>query len=352
MTQYNIDFFDLNLNNVHHDVVSGINIDEDYLSPSETTIEIAKTDNVSNHDLVYIKGLIEFLGIVTKVSTKDYSTEISFKPFISLFDQDVLIDTDTQGKTALETVIVNKITEYWISSSDSLQNIPTLQVSATSSTTNWGMNLKSDQEERHHCIVGFYSVIIAKALSKYGIAVNASLDFATKKIIVTVGKVNESTFYVDADLENVVIQTFSLKEPSSAINKLEVWNTDNFTQKTYYYLHPDGSYNTSNTDRITPVVLGVTSASPSDDKTFAQAASEAASSSLDGVEWTNLIELEMNATDKLVNPLDMRFGQTVSVVHDDTAYASILTGKKLSETIVLVFGTVRHDLTKILKSGG
>ena len=360
MSQYNLEFFDLSLNHIHHDVIDEFSIDDDYLSPSETTVEIGKTDKLSIRNLVWIKGSIEFLGIITKVSTKDYVTEISFKPFISLFDQDVLIDTNVQNNgTALEALIANKIREYWIESSDSLQNISTLTVSQATSTTSWGMNLKSDDEDKHHCIVGFYSVIIANAMSKYGIALDASINFNNKTINIRIGKITTAAYKIDADLKNVQILTFSLKEPSSDINKLEVWNTDNYTQKRYYYLHPDGTYSTANNNRITPVVLEVSSATPSEDVdnpadriTFAQAANEVAISTFSGMEWTNLIELEMMVDDQLVKPLDLKYGQNVEIIHDGSVYTSILTGKNLSRTVTLVFGTVRHDLTKILKSGG
>ena len=51
----------------------------------------------------------------------------------------------------------------------------------------------------------------------------------------------------------------------------------------------------------------------------------------------------------LIHPEDMEFGQVVKIVSDGTEYTSILTGKEISETYKLIFGTVRLDLTKILR---
>lgn len=353
MTLYNVDFFDLTLTNIHHDVVDSMSVDDDYLSPSTTSITIAKTSNIAVNNLIYIKGLYEFFGVITELSDNDYSTEVTFEPFINLFNQDILMDTNKQSDgTSLETFIADIIKQYWVNSSDSNQNLSILNVQTTSSTTSWGFNIKSDTEDMHHAIVGFYSSIISKALSKYGVTITATPNFATKKVDLKIGTNSNDTFYIEADADNVTINTFTLKEPSTTTNKIEIWNTENYTEKIYYYLHTTGKYDTTNSDRVTPVVLAVTSATPSDDTTFADAAAEQAANTFDGLEWTNLIELDVDPNDKLINPSSLKYGQIVYVIHNGTAYNSILTGKNLSDTITLVFGTVRHDLTKILKSGG
>lgn len=354
MTQYNVDFFDLSLTCIHHDITNSFSVDDDYLSPSTSSITIAKTNKLAKNNLIYIQGLYDFFGVITELEDDDYTTTVSFEPYINLFNQNVLIDTNNQSDgTTLENFIANTIKTYWINSSDSKQNISNLTISVKTSTTSWGFNLKSDTEDMHHAIVGFYDTIIAKAMSKYAVAITAKPNFNTKKIELTIGKPTSDLFYIDADKDNVIIQTFTLKSPSTETNKLEIWNTANYTEKIYYYLHTTGKYDTNDSDRITPVVLEVMATTNSDeDSTFAQAAAEQAASTFDGLEWTNLIELNVSPNDKLINPQSMAYGQEVYIIHNGSAYSSILTGKNLSETITLIFGTVRHDLTKILKMGG
>jgi hypothetical protein len=42
----------------------------------------------------------------------------------------------------------------------------------------------------------------------------------------------------------------------------------------------------------------------------------------------------------------------VDIISDGVAYRSILTGRERGKNTKLVFGTVRLDLTKILRRGG
>ena len=48
----------------------------------------------------------------------------------------------------------------------------------------------------------------------------------------------------------------------------------------------------------------------------------------------------------------MEFGQEVDIISDGVAYRSILTGRERGKNTKLVFGTVRLDLTKILRRSG
>ena len=65
--------------------------------------------------------------------------------------------------------------------------------------------------------------------------------------------------------------------------------------------------------------------------------------------YSNLIELTMANDDGLVKPEQMEFGQQVEIISDGVAYRSILTGRERGKNTKLVFGTVRLDLTKILR---
>ena len=436
MRQYNIDFFDFSLNNIHHEVVEDLEIEYDYLSPSENSIEISKTGKVDVHDLLYIRGLNEFLGIITKVSSKEYTTEVSFKPFISLFEHDVPVDIRWQGSgsnsISLEMVIANIINRYWRGSSARVQDIssilndPTLSVSTS---TNWRFGLKADTDRGYRCAIPFYSDLIAKALSKYRIAIVPVVDFTNKKVTLQIGRTSSTETVIETNLNNVEIETFTLKEASTSVNVLEIWHeglmnarykdppsityykhkdgswstdsknkadgdevkksytvtpdrdesfeeaaldkmnsivsegttatvleislawgTNGHMWRTFYYLYKNGTHGTETTNRVLPGVIQLTKIDISDDESFDQVAEEEADSFFSGIEYTNLIELNFDSDDALVNPKKLDHGKVFRIYKDNVGYYSILTGFRLSgDVMTLVFGTIRHDLTKKLK---
>jgi ABC-type uncharacterized transport system ATPase component len=52
----------------------------------------------------------------------------------------------------------------------------------------------------------------------------------------------------------------------------------------------------------------------------------------------------------MIKPLDIKMGQNVDIIHNGAAYSTLLTGRKITAgAVVLIFGKVRLELTKILK---
>lgn len=347
MSLSRIDFFDRSLNNIHHDVIDTPTIDQDYLAPENSEFSINRTPLVKASDFVHISGAFDFFGVVNSVTDSNYLTKISVKPFITLFDANVLFDTNLQsGSTALETVLANFINKYWMNSGDDAENLSILRTRTFSSTLNWGFNLKSDTEGMHHCIINFYNVLLFRALTKYGISITPDVDFANKKVTLNIGAISEIR-NIQVDREGVGIRSFDINRNSQIINKLVVYNTENYTSTRTYYLHSDGSYNTTNSDRLTPVVFDVKASTPSGDISFAKAADDEASNTFGNIDWDSLIELEVELNDALIKPLDYKLGTPTNVWHDGKAYNTILTCKNYSnKNAILSFGAVRTTLTK------
>lgn len=383
MKPFNIEIFNRQFELLAHTNVDDITIEYDYLSPNESEItlrlagfydtfaaeaaipegnflkalSIPELEGLMDEVGVgaYIRmqrGDVNIFGVITSVTSSDDKllTNIGFQPFpASIFSTEILFDTNNQGNVALETVIANIITANWISNSDTIQNIPGLSVTTTTSTVSWGMNLKSDTEGMHHCIIDFYDVLIRRALDEYGIAIQASADFENGTIELSVGKISE-TQTIEADLPNVFKSSFLINESSKNTNKLDVYNTANYTTVVTYYKHTDGTYDTTNSDRIYPVVREVQGASADGGQTFPQAAASAAASVFGEVTYNNLIEITCLYDDKLIQPKVMKVGTVVSVIHDGVSYASILTGYNLEDNVItLIFGSIRADLTKIIR---
>jgi hypothetical protein len=68
--------------------------------------------------------------------------------------------------------------------------------------------------------------------------------------------------------------------------------------------------------------------------------------------YRNLIEFTVLENDAILTPTELKAWQEVEVIHKGASYNSILTGIKRAKGLVtLTFGTIRLELTKILKGG-
>lgn len=385
MKPYNVEIFNREYELLAHTNVDDIKIDYDYLKPNDSPLEIRLTGfydtfaaqaNIDEDNgglfralsIPELEGLMDAVGVgayirlqrddtdvfgvITSVTTGDDEliTRLGIQPFpAAIFTTEILFDTDLQGTQALETVIANYVTSNFISNSDTIQNIPGLSVTTTSSTVSWGMNLKSDTEGMHHCVIDFYDVLIRRALEEYGIAIHTSVDFQNDTIDLTIGKV-VGTQTIEADLPNVFEKTFLINESSKNTNKLDVYDTANYTTVRTYYKHTDGTYDTTNNNRLYPVVREIGTATADENNTFIVNADSVAASVFGEVTYNNLIEIKCLYDDSLILPMDLDIGSVVTVIHEGNAYTSIMTGYQLEDNVInLIFGSIRADLTKLLR---
>lgn len=360
MQQYRIEFFDRSMTYVHHDFSVDLSIDDDYIAIQTTTIEIGATDKVEMGQFIRILRDEQdyFFGVVSEVSPGEYMTQVTFKPFVSVFDEDILFDTTYQSvnsvNKSLENTLKKYISETYINNSDALQNLP-LTITVPSSSANhtfpWGMNLKSDTEGMNRAIIGLYGVLIVNALKKYGVAISVTPNFTTKKINLNISKVDDG-MVVDADLDNVTVKTLKVNDRPNGVNKLTVYNTQDYSQSITFYVHASNrDWDSDNTDRIYPVVRDIKATEPDSEVdpsiAFEWAAINVGYDELNGLEWDNLIELECAPNDPLINPTLLRIGQKITMHYKGGTYTSLLTGKNITlELITLVFGSERISYTK------
>jgi len=356
MQPFNVEIFDRQFNLIQHYNVGAIDYKYDYLSTMENSVMIAFDENVQNGDYIRIKNNTDsYFGYISAIAVNESEqgfSEIKFKPFISLFDASILFDTTLQGSaTTLEQMIADYITDYWINNADSEQNIYGLEVQTISSTSGWGFHITSDQKGLNKAVINFMTSIIRRSLTKYQVGLYAEPDFSNKKIVIKIGVKAPGTFFIEADLPNVIEKSIIVNESTQDMNKLIIYDQADLETNVIYYKHPDGSYDTTDDDRITPVIYAITSVAVSEGDTFADAAQDAADKQFDVDSYSNLIELTVQNEDALVMPDTLTIGQLVNVASNGTSYASILTGVERSDVTKLTFGTVRLDLTKILKGG-
>ena len=356
MQPFNVEIFDRQFNLIQHYNVGSIDYKYDYLSTMENSVFIAFNENVQNGNYIRITNDTDsYFGYISAIAvneTEQGFSEIKFKPFISLFDASIMFDTTLQGSaTTLEQMIADYITAYWITNADSDQNIFGLEVETISSTSGWGFHITADQKGLNKAVINFMTSIIRRSLTKYQVGLYAEPDFLNKKIVVKIGVKAPNTFFIEADLPNVVEKSIIVNESTQDMNKLIIYDQADLVTNIIYYKHPDGSYDTTDDDRITPVIYAITSVAVAEGETFADMAQDAADKQFDVDSYSNLIELTVQNEDKLVMPDTLTIGQLVNVASNGTSYASILTGVERSDVTKLTFGTVRLDLTKILKGG-
>lgn len=356
MQPFNVEIFDRQFNLIQHYNVGAIDYNYDYLSTVENSILIEFNENVAKGDYIRIVNNTDsYFGFISSIAVNEAIqgfSEIRFKPFIALFDAPIMFDTTLQGSgTSLENAIAGIITDYWINNADTDENIYGLEVRTLSTTSNWGFHITSDQKGLNKAVINFMTSIIRRSLTKYQVGLYAEPDFTNKKVVVSIGVKALNTFYIEADLPNVIEKSIIVNETTEDMNKLFIYDQADLVTNVIYYKHPDGSYDTRDEDRITPVIYGITSVAVSEGDTFADVAEDAANKQFDVDTYSNLIEITVQNEDEIVMPQTLTIGQIVNVISNGTSYSSILTGVERSNKTKLIFGTIRLDLTKIIKGG-
>lgn len=347
MRAYNVEIYDRNLNIKDHFTIGGFACREDYLSLPENAVTADGEVDASGGDYIRIMGGgLDYFGIVQEPVVGKNESSIRFKSFLSVFSNSIMFDTNLQGSgTALEDVIAQLITDGWIRNTDAAQNIPGLSVSTISSTTSWGFHLTSDVEGLAKTIINFQTVILARALTKYSVGVYVTPDFDAKTIALRVGILDAQPVTVETNLPSVVEKTVIVDQASFAANKAIIYDRADMVTNEIYYLHPDGTVNQSDTDRILPVVYKMTAI---DAEQFSTAAAAEAANILAGAE-KNLAELQVLNTDPLAK---LEIGRPARILTGSKTISSVLTGKTIGETTLLIFGAIRLELTTILREKG
>lgn len=346
MSLYNIEIFTQEFRYRSSTQVSEMEYEYDYLALSKKKIKLQGVEAERGDFIRISKGSQRLCGIVDGVSDSDTKRVIEYKPILSLFDVNVYADLEAlkQESTSVEQWIADIITEIYISSDDTLQNIAGLSVSAKSSTT--GTKTLGLTEN----ISNLYEIMV-NALLYHDIVVDADVDVQRKTISISLCK-RDGVRHMEADLPNVIEKEISIKKNEEALNKLVVINEDDPKERMSFYLSSDGIISNDIEDgkRITPVVFDTKLISVGDDESFADVAELEAIETLTPEKYDNLIELTVLANDELVKPLEWSVGQETVVLHDKKEYHTILTGMEMKKgTVKLVYGAVRRELTKKLK---
>lgn len=324
--------------------IENIDLEIDYLDIVKNKIKIPIIQAQIGDYIRISTSDIEIDGIVTSTKEDKNTITISYKSFFDIFDIDILVDVTQLTTVTMETFIANLITANYISNADTLQNIFGLSVSVLSGTSGTSLTLDSK-------IVNFYKDIIQSAFLQYNIVVSFAISTKLKQITCTVSKNIAAVKTIESDLPNIIKKQIDFGVTRESYNKLIVVNEANISEKLTYYLHPNNTIDTTNSNRILPIVFQTVFVTVAGGETFAQASYKKAVSILKQTEYNNLIELTMANGDTLINPLSLGIGQRVSVMTGTEQHQSILTGIRIGKTTTLIFGAIRKELTKKIKWG-
>lgn len=331
---YKAEFFDRDLNYQGWSLMADPEMIFDYLTLDVSKLTLPNSLPIQRGWYVHIteSGKAKWQGVVTAVSATEKNTSVSVKPLISLFDTTVM--TTVNNNLSAEQYIADILTATFINNSDTVEVINGLEILVNSNTT--GVQLATEEETQK-----IHDVIVS-ALEKAQIVVNAEFKPSQKKIIVNIGTATATIVKIDADAPGIIDKSFSFRDDYGQVNKVIVYNKDKVSQTAVFYSE----------DYEPPTVRKITSVSVGDDETFSEKAKEAADKELEKKDFDNCIELSFPSSYKLIP--DIEIGQEVNVYHSGKMYTSFLTGRQLSKTgiITLVFGSVRLDLTQILKMEG
>lgn len=331
---YKVDFFDRDFNYQGWSLMADPELIFDYLTLDVSKLTLPNSLPIQRGWYAHIteSGKQKWQGVVTAVSSTEKNTSVSIKPLLSLFDTTVI--TAANNNTSAEQYIADVLTDVFISNTDEAEKIPGLEITVNSNTA--GIQLTSEEETQK-----VQDVIVA-ALEKAQIVVNAVFKPSQKKIFVTIEKAINTIVKINADAPGIIDRSFSFRDDYGQINKVIVYNKDKVSQTAIFYAD----------DYAPPTVRKITSVSVGEDETFSEKAKEAADKELEKKDFDNCIELMFPSGYKLIP--DISIGQEAAIYHNGIKYTSYLTGREISKDsiITLTFGSVRLDLTKILKLEG
>ena len=365
MQVYNVEVFDRNFNFIHNYTVEDIVYKYDYLTPVENEVMMSYNVNVKIGQYIVLRSEeSRYDGVISSIQVinKEYMT-VGYYPLNSLFTFPIYVNRQYQkggnysGQKSIESIIYDQIKNAFIDghdpgnpyygtfSTDNLQKIQGLTLTKTTDTMTWdiGLSINDAMDYNQDYWTGdLYADIIPRALKGCSVGVITTLDIQAQKVNCSIGVINATTQKIEADLPQILHKNIVENDTSMMCNKYFYYpNTETGEDCKVYYRHSDGSWSTSDTDRLTPVIADKQDALYNVTDTI----ETTLFNKYGAVKYVNLIELTT-----MKGFYNIEFGDIAQIIVGNTQYESMLTGYEISGgTIKYIFGMLRLDLTKILK---
>ena len=345
---YKVEIFDTNM-----DYVSACYADDaqiialDYLAfdPFQINVQLVGAKKGYFVHITDNNGEVVADCVISDVKPQDRLQDISLRPLQAVFDREVFY---TPVSDAI-TWIASNLNEVYVSTTDVLQRLP--------------LNVTYALGSRSFPLTGYnfnptinILSVITNAFATWDVVTKAWLDLVNKEIRVHIFE-QTATQTIECDLENIVSSEITLGDSYGSANKLTVKKTveegtPSGTTEITYYLHTDGTIDTTDTDRITPVFFDAETLEQTEDMTDADWIAETevvAKETLTPAQYDNEVVLMVWGDDKIINPRDIDLGTITTLYIKGETYYSILTGVSVEGGMyTLTFGAVRTELTKKL----
>ena len=335
--RYKAEFFDRAFNFVFWSKIPEPEIMFDYLTLDKTSIIIPAVVDISRGWYCHItRGAdVAYQGIVSGIDEGKASMTVQLSPLISLFDFQFYYKRKdyNDNKTDVEGWLRTAILEAF-AGDDTVQNIPGPALTGATHTDGVDMNLKDNIHDLWD--------LARKIIQNNKIAIACDFDPQAKTITAVIRNHSaESELTIEADLDNISDQKFTLRDDWGSVNKVIIYNAGTISRTQTFYAD----------DYAPPVVQRVAEVDPGLGETFATAARVKAAELMRKSDADNLIELTFRATDRIIP--DIGIGQPCRILKAGKEYHSVLTGFSVKDgKKTYVFGGVRVDLSKRLKLKG
>lgn len=261
MKQFNIEIFDENFNFLFNTSADKTKYKEDYLDPEKAKVVITTDARIAVNSIIRLyRDDEDYAGIITDVKVKDDgTTEVTYSSVESLFDKELLIDVG-QIQGTMEQYMKALMDELYVTNSDTSQRLP-MQITAVTSTNDWSFDYKienepDEDEEPPERLVAFVNILddlIIPGFTQYGIILDWTFDFNNKLINVYITKNLADPITIEPELPNIIDDNITIRKAKKRINKVNIWNSQDYERSIVYYLHSDDSFDTTDSDRVTPV---------------------------------------------------------------------------------------------------
>lgn len=318
-----------------------INLDGDYNGKS--TFVVSKKPIAEEDDfIIFHDSKVSFYGIIGTIENEygHNSYTITAIEMPRLFDQKiVLANEDIISDTGIEDFIKKQITDNFISSNDTLTNIPYLTVMANTHTK---IDAKPGTED------GIYNLCtyLGNALTTYGIFID--FEITTDGINITLEKKKQAALDIDISLSDVtsVNEVYSV----SALTKLTVlWKTETVSETRQFFLKTDRTIteNINDPDRAKGSSDVVTSSVETEAEMIQEAQNRFTSNS-----YQHKIEFDVLRASNMIPESQLYVGHKCRVKTKDGIKDSVVheTGINNSSSIISVtLGQLKITLIEKLK---
>ena len=336
-TPYRIELFERDFTFRSFAPISAQPIEVDYLANTKNAVSVPRIKaEKGDYAVIYKDNRQLYVGIVDEITTEKKEAKLTLKPLQAIFDVNVYAGSASYA--TIEEHIAALIRENFAASSDAMQNILGIEIETTSATF---ATLGVEDP-----LVNLYE-LMRTAMTAFGVVVDMDVDVQQKRITAKIGTVDAQTV-IEADLPAILNKEVVLGDSYGQLNKVIIYDEEGEGRKAEYYLHPDGSVDKNNADRIYPVFFTTLLVKGEDDADFAALAEEQAIKALSPQQYDNMIELTAQ-NDSRVFPVNLPIGARAEILVDGKVCRSMLTGYiKAETTTTLIFGIVRVELTKKL----